>query len=268
MGESVDLSKWWRRLSGGIALFVPSTGLLLDSPVPLVSRLHFREFGVCGETLIVLLPGIQDTHDEFAAFGFAQAVHDRGIKADVLAVDAHIGYYMRQTVLDRLKTDIVDQAKASGYRRIWLAGTSLGGLGALLYASRYGEEIEGVFAMAPYLGDKAFLKKLKDPTANGLLSPQIAGESLRPRAVDFQIHLWRWLSRYFDEQRPSPHLYLGYGKRDKFAYGHDFLAEKLPKDNVIVIPGGHDWKTWSRLWTRFLENISPNFPFDGGSLRT
>ena len=31
------------------------------------------------------------------------------------------------------------------------------------------------------------------------------------------------------------------------------LAQELPADAVDVIAGGHDWRTWTRLWENFLE---------------
>jgi pimeloyl-ACP methyl ester carboxylesterase len=39
-----------------------------------------------------------------------------------------------------------------GYGHVRAAGISLGGFGALLYASRYPEEVTGILAVAPFLG--------------------------------------------------------------------------------------------------------------------
>jgi enterochelin esterase-like enzyme len=31
------------------------------------------------------------------------------------------------------------------------------------------------------------------------------------------------------------------------------MAAALRPDDVDVVPGGHDWPTWRRLWDRFLD---------------
>jgi hypothetical protein len=47
-------------------------------------------------------------------------------------------------------------------------------------------------------------------------------------------------------------LWLAYAESDRYAYGHRLLASALPKDRVLVAPGGHDWKAWDGLWREFL----------------
>ena len=31
------------------------------------------------------------------------------------------------------------------------------------------------------------------------------------------------------------------------------MVQALPAHAVDVVPGGHDWATWSTLWSRFLD---------------
>ncbi len=96
-----------------------------------------------------------DTADDYERHGFIDAVKQTGWPADLVLVDAHYGYYANRTILDRLHADIFESAKALGYRDRWLVGISLGGFGALLYASRHALEVTGVVAIAPYLGGSA-----------------------------------------------------------------------------------------------------------------
>jgi hypothetical protein len=49
-------------------------------------------------------------------------------------------------------------------------------------------------------------------------------------------------------------MYLGYGQEDRFSAAHRLLARELPAEAVDVIGGGHDWRTWTRLWENFLDS--------------
>jgi hypothetical protein len=44
------------------------------------------------------------------------------VKADLVAVDAHLGYYYKRTIIDRLREDVLVPAKVQGYRRIVVVG--------------------------------------------------------------------------------------------------------------------------------------------------
>ncbi len=55
-------------------------------------------------------------------------------------------------MVERLKADIINPAKAKGYEKFWLVGTSMGGLGALIHSRFYPEDAEGVFVISPFLG--------------------------------------------------------------------------------------------------------------------
>jgi len=47
---------------------------------------------------------------------------------------------------------------------------------------------------------------------------------------------------------PLPEIFLGYGKRDRYARASELLARRLPGACVTTVEGGHDWPTWSELW--------------------
>ena len=200
------------------------------------------------DTLLVLLPGIGMAPEEFLDEGFVQAVRDAGLAADVLLVDAHLGYYNNRSVVDRLRDDVLRPARAQGYRQVWLAGISLGGLGALLYAQQQGD-VDGLLLIAPYLGER--LTALDIRNAGGL-------KRWRPPAApdaEFDVVLWRWLQQQTDASstgRAVP-LLLAYGLGDRFAYNAGVLAEVLPASRVFTMPGGHDWPQWRPLWRRMLE---------------
>jgi pimeloyl-ACP methyl ester carboxylesterase len=195
--------------------------------------------------LLIFLPGIGDSAEDFARHGFIDRVRDIDWPVDMVMVDAHYGYYADRTILDELHEGVFRTAKACGYRHIWLAGISLGGFGALLYASRYPEDVTGVLAVAPFLGRHDLIEEI---TAAGGLA-QWTDTQAEPD--DYARQLWQWLRRSLSE-RSRPELYLAFGEQDKFAPAQRLLAASLPQKRVVIEPGTHDWGTWRRLWTRFL----------------
>ena len=199
-------------------------------------------------TLIVFLPGAYDTPQDFIDKGFVSAVRKQKIHADVQLVDAHLGYYTNQQILQRLESEVINPARAKGYTRIWFIGISLGGYGTMLYAMNHPQTIDGFFIMAPYMGPRDIPAQIE--TRGGLKN----WSSKVQNNVD--VDLWRWLQGYGTGKTGLPQAYLGYGASDRFAQPNGVLAEVLPGENSFVIPGGHDWPVWQTLFDNFL-NVAP-----------
>jgi hypothetical protein len=210
------------------------------------------------ETLVVMLPGAYSLPQEFIDEGYVRALRERGVAADVLIADAHLGYFNDRSVLRRLRDDVIAPARAQGYRRLWLVGISLGGFGALAYASVHGRDaavgVDGVLAVAPYLGSR---RQQGDMLAAGgplawtrsiAATEQPALEPVSPEAGERA--LWRWLAT---PPADAPPVHLGYGRDDRLADGHRLLASVLPADRVITVPGGHDWPPWRAIWQQWLQ---------------
>jgi hypothetical protein len=49
-----------------------------------------------------------------------------------------------------------------------------------------------------------------------------------------------------------------YGHDDRFAASHRLMAAALAPASVDVVPGGHDWPAWRRLWENFLDTRFPS----------
>jgi pimeloyl-ACP methyl ester carboxylesterase len=199
---------------------------LRPAPVPL--RTIEVEPGIPGpgsRSLVVLLPGRRDSPEDFVRFGWGELARKAGVGARIVAADAHMGYYYRRTILERLREDVIAPARAQGVDRIWLAGISLGGTGAILYSIEHPEDVRGIALFAPYLGEE------------------------EPRnQPDFQQHMWAWF-----KAGPTTPIYLGWGMEDGFAPMNGLLGKTLPPERVFTAPGGHDWKAWTNLWEQFLE---------------
>ena len=193
-------------------------------------------------TQIIWLPGAYHRAQDFEQEGFVHAVSRRGKPIDLRFVDLEIQHLNDHDSLKRLQSEIVLPARASG-ASIWLGGISLGGLVALDYASSHLDEIDGLCLLAPYLGNRMLINEI---AAAGIAAwePGELAES------DAERRIWRYIKTRVDS-RP---LFLGYGQGDRFSRAHDLLAAALPAGSVDVVAGGHEWRTWTRLWGNFLDS--------------
>jgi pimeloyl-ACP methyl ester carboxylesterase len=218
---------------------------LLPAPTPLQVR-EYRCASAPTRELMILLPGIGDVAEDYESHGFVDAVLRSEAPADLAAVDVHVGYYARRTVLERLRKDVIAPAREAGYEKIWLVGISLGGLGASLYAAEHAADLQGLVLLAPFLGDPRIVREIAGAGGLGAWQPDERTEG------DYQRRLWQWAKRYSKGSEKLPALFLGYGEGDPFAPANRLLAQALPVECVLTVPGGHDWRTWHRLWRAFL----------------
>ena len=68
--------------------------------------------------LFVFLPGNGDSPETFEKKGLFELLREKGIAADMVAVDAHLGYYLNNSIVVRLKEDVIEPARARGTREI------------------------------------------------------------------------------------------------------------------------------------------------------
>ena len=197
--------------------------------------------------LLLMLPGAKNTPQQLAENGFIRALRERNLPVDVLALDAHVDLYLDQVQVERLLHDTMDDARAQGYRRIWLLGISLGGTGAMLCATQRTAEIEGMFLLAPFLGTRGIIAEVE--AAGGFRHWQAGeiGDRDLERALLVQIQRSRLDADAF------PPIYLGYGSEDRYRGASILLSEHVPQHRLSVIAGGHDWETWMLLWRDLLD---------------
>ncbi|HXU46864.1 MAG TPA: alpha/beta hydrolase, partial [Thermoanaerobaculia bacterium] len=159
------------------------------------------------------------------------------------------GYYREASIIDRLHDDVIAPARARGVETIWLAGISLGGLGASLYARDRPGEIDGLALIAPYLGEDEILEEIEKAGGPRAWHPEaaLAGEDVH--------RLWIWFQGYAGSAGPTaahPTLLLAFGEGDRLRRGQRLLARLLPPERVVTARGGHFWATWRRLWDLLL----------------
>jgi len=191
------------------------------------------------KALMILLPGIGDDQTAFYKHGFVADVQQLWPTMEIAAVNGHFAYYQNRSIVDRLVSDVVTPARQRGIERFYFAGISLGGFGSLLYQRDTDDDLAGIILLAPYLGEETNYQYLLS-----------GGAPPDPLTED---NIWPWLQKLPPEVRQR--IYLGYGAQDKFAEANALLAKWLPEQNVSVIPGKHNWKTWRPLWQNLLQAI-------------
>jgi pimeloyl-ACP methyl ester carboxylesterase len=200
--------------------------------------------GLVAPTRMIWLPGAYDAPEGFLRAGFDAEVQKRGLDLDLEFVPLQLDHVGDRSILERLRRDVVEPARAHGCRTIWLAGISLGGFFAMDYAAGHGADWDGLCLLAPYLGNRLLMAEIAGAGGIGAWGPGPLAQS------DEERRIWRFVQALRTEPRP---VYIGYGAQDRFAQAHELMAAALPPQAVRVIPGGHDWLTWAALWTQFLD---------------
>ncbi|HTF99786.1 MAG TPA: alpha/beta hydrolase [Nitrospirota bacterium] len=245
---------------GLLLLFAPAA-CLPPTTVPIDAIRYPGSTAPAATMLLVFLPGRGDDMTVFKDKGLVDAVRTRGLDADMIAVNAHLGYYLEGTVFTRIKKDIIEPAKARGYHRIWLVGNSLGGYGSVSYARQFPEDIEGVVLLGPFLGKDEVIDEIKSA---GGISKWHPSEIRKKTEDEWDKQLWLWIKDNIEQEKfrrtdcdrgkaCAPRVYLGYGSSDRFSGEQAYLASLLPPSHVKTIRGGHDWRTWGKLWSMFLD---------------
>ena len=213
-------------------------------PVPM-ELIHLDNGGpYAAPTLLVMLPGAYSLPGEFVTEGLVDDLRRRRLPVDVVIAGAGIDHYIEGRVLERLRDEVIAPARARGVQRVWLLGISLGGLFALGHAARHGA-VDGVLALAPYLGRRTLLAEIA--RAGG---PQAWAQGRVPQPDDLIEHeVWAWIGR----GAAGAPVHLGFGRDDRFADAHRLLAAQLPPERHLDLPGGHDWPAWRALWQQWLD---------------
>jgi pimeloyl-ACP methyl ester carboxylesterase len=205
--------------------------------------LHSAQEGVVAPTRVLLLPPAYTAVDDFARAGFAEAARNHRLALDLVFVELKLQHLTDRSILRRLRHEIVLPARSAGCRSIWLGGVSLGAFVAIAYADRFPREIDGLCLLAPYLGNHIVTGEIERADGVRQWSPGTLAED------DDERRIWRFIKEHDTQDLP---LYLGFGEDDRFAASQRLMAAAVSAEAVDVVPGGHEWPTWLRLWDNFL----------------
>jgi len=201
---------------------------------------------------IVLLPGAYHALEQFVGAGFDRALRDRGLAAELIVAAPELAHLNDRAWLTQLRREVIAPARERGAGALWLGGISLGAFMALRFAAEGAEALDGLCLLAPYLGSRIVAAEI---AAQGTLANWRAE---RLGEDDDERRIWRFIQGL--GTAVAPRVFLGFGSEDRFADTQRLLASALPADSTHVIPGGHDWPVWRRLWDQFLDLLSDGRP--------
>lgn len=204
--------------------------------------------------LVVMLPGRGDSLQSLTDTGVAALIQQRWPDADVLLTGLTMPFYRQGRMPQRLHDEVIEPARRPAYRQVWLAGISLGGMGALLYDREYPDRIDGLLLLSPYLGDEAIHDEIRQ--AGGLADWQPGPP--QPIGPDtFQRELWRYLKSWSARPQRTRSVWLAYGADEPFRQPIELMSPLLPSDHVVMLPGQHDWALWKPALRALLQRASP-----------
>jgi pimeloyl-ACP methyl ester carboxylesterase len=235
-------------VTAAAALSLSACAFFNPERIPMRTQEYRLKTDSPAHTLLVMLPGRFSSPDHFRSEGFVEMVRAAGFGLDVMTVDANISYYYDQSIVERLRADVIIPARERGYRSIWVLGVSMGGMGAIWYDRSHPGELDGLILLSPYLGDKSIVDEVE--AAGGLRSWHQDTEDLGR----FPEDIWGMTKGYADRRATAGRLFLGYGLQDSLARSNALLGKEMPADQVVTLRGDHDWPTWRLLLASLLEN--------------
>ncbi len=192
--------------------------------------------------LVVMLPGRGDSLADLERHRVAQSIQHQWPDADVILAGLTMPYYRQGRAPQRLHDEVIAPALARGKRHLWLAGISLGGMGALLYDRAYPGQAHGMLLLSPYLGDAAIHRQIRD--AGGLRAWQPGPP--QPMTPDtFQHELWRSIRRWQHEPGRACTVWVAYGASERFRKPIELMTPLLPPSHALMMPGHHNWTLWT-----------------------
>lgn len=193
-------------------------------------------------TLVIVLPGFGADAKDMKDRGVAEAIQLSWPEADVLLTSATWAYYRDGRVVSRLHDEIVAPAQRKGYHRIWLAGASMGGMGALLYEREHPGEVTGIVLFAPFLGSDELLDEIRAAGGARMWDPgPLPAET---NGDNFQRQVWKMVKGWANLPALARRVWLATGKNDPMIDGVRLLARELPEAHSLELPGGHTWGLW------------------------
>jgi S-formylglutathione hydrolase FrmB len=213
---------------------------------PAIDPMPVREVRAAGgshQRLVVVLPGRGDDLATLEKSGIAAAIQGAMPDADVLLVEATMGYYMDGKLVERLHDQVIKPARERGYQDIWLTGASMGGLGVLMYEHDHPGELAGLVLMAPYMGPGSLQKEIR--TAGGLANWDPGPKPPALTRDNVSREQWRVVKSWLSDPQRQRNVWLICGSQDRLRSAADIVATALPADHSLRPAGGHRWVVWS-----------------------
>jgi pimeloyl-ACP methyl ester carboxylesterase len=213
-----------------------------DARQPIASETIAAPRPAAERTVVIVLPGFGADAKEMKERGVAGAIQEVWPEADVLLVSATFDYYNKGNLVERLHDEVVAPALRAGYKRIWLAGASLGGMGALLYEQQHPRAVTGIVLFAPFLGDRSLMQEIDKAGGPRAWNP---GElPAEVNSDNYQRQVWKMVKSWAEHPEEARRVWLACGVEDRLMRSARLMASALPQDRFVELPGGHTWAAW------------------------
>lgn len=201
--------------------------------------------------LVVVLPGRGDDLESLGTRDIAQTIHRQWPGTDVILTGLTMPFYREGRAVERLRDEVLTPARTRHYDQVWLAGISLGGLGALMYDRAYPGEVDGMLLISPYLGDRTIYREIQ---AAGGLDRWQPGPARAFTPETYQRELWRYIKHWSVDPARTGSIWVAYGDRERFRDRIGLLAAQLPPGHAFELPGHHNWALWQPAAIVLLEH--------------
>jgi pimeloyl-ACP methyl ester carboxylesterase len=201
---------------------------------------------------IVVLPGFGVDASDMREHGIDAALQKSWPQADVLLTDATFAYYPSGKLVSRLETDVMGPVEAR-YPKVFLAGASLGGMGALLYEHAHPGEAAGLLLFAPFLGNSDILDEIRK--AGGVKQWQPGPAAAEVNKDNYQREMWRTIKSWSEDPARARRVWLVCGEDDHLLESVRLAAQALPASHFIEVKGGHSWKAWAASAEQVLAQV-------------
>lgn len=195
-----------------------------------------------GTPLVIVLPGAGTDARALRAHHIDDSIHRAWPQADVLLTDATLGYYKNRAIVQRLQDDVIEPVLSEGYGQIWLAGASIGGLGAMLYERAHPDAVTGLVLLSPWLGTDKFMDEIRK--AGGLRNWDPGPQPVELTGDNYEREIWRVAKGWLEDPAKAERIWLVCGKQDRFIEVSRLLAQALPPSHYLEVEGAHNWETW------------------------
>ena len=228
---------WLCAIASIVVLFLGCSGSRGKKALPSV-----RYSGMTGKrSLVVLFPTMGGKGSHYETQGFLDEVWERDFEASMEVLDVKPSLYLGSRIVELVKTEVIEPAKAEGYKEIYLIGISLGGHGALLYATTHPEDIDGIVVLAPFISGDLVSEAIEE--AGGLDT----WEDCPFLGWEYACNVWKSLQVYVSDSENQKKIVLGFGREVKFVDQFRVRADVLLPEQVFTVPGGPDWETGKNL---------------------
>jgi hypothetical protein len=195
-----------------------------------------------GDVLIVVLPGIFSDSQDMQERGVPGAIHRGWPEPDILMVDLTINFYRKSQAVQRLHDEIIAPARQQGYSEIWLAGGSMGGIGALMYEWHHPGEVDGLVLISPYLGGDDVTESIRQ--AGGLNRWDSGEHSAVMESDNYDRLVWQMVQDWIGDRGKLQRVWLMCGDQDSLFPDAQMLGAILPENRYFPGHGGHSWDYW------------------------